>query len=126
VVFCGLVPRFGLAGGNVQLDQGVGDVALEVGRRGVDEDHVAGQVQQRGRAIEDALGDLGQRVQQEVHRRVGRIIVEGRAAEQGDPLLRPVRGGELRARLQAAVGNEREQHLFDDIAGEATTLPDDH
>ena len=90
-----LFPRFGLARRGVELDQGVGDVAVEVRGRGVDEDHVTGQVQQRGRAIEDALGDLGQRVQQEVHRRVGRVIVEGGAADQRDPLLRPVRGGEL-------------------------------
>ncbi len=41
-----------------ELDLLVGDVDLPVRGRGVDEDDVAGQVEQVRRAIEDALGDL--------------------------------------------------------------------
>jgi len=102
--------------------KGSGDVAFEVGRGGVDEDHVTGQVQQRRRAIEDALRDLGKRVQQKVHRGIGRVIVEGGTAKERDALFGPVRRGELGARLETAVSDEREQHLLDDVGGEAPSL----
>jgi hypothetical protein len=106
--------------------KGSGDVAFEVGRGGVDEDHVAGQVQQRRRAIEDALRDLGKRVQEEVHGAIGRVLVKGGTAEERDALLGPVRRGELGARLETTVGDEREQHLLDHVAGEAPSLTDAH
>jgi len=77
----------------------IGEVALEVGRGGIDEDHVAAQVQQVGGARKDRLSDLGQRRQQEVHRPVGGVLIEGGAVGDGHPLGHPAGGGQLGGRL---------------------------
>ncbi|OYV92935.1 MAG: hypothetical protein B7Z73_04180 [Planctomycetia bacterium 21-64-5] len=94
--------------GQVEVVLSVGHLPLEVGGGSVDEDDVAGQVQQVGRRREDPLGDLGQRRQQEVHRRIGRLIVELGTADQGHPLLGPLHRGQLRRRLQTTLGDEGE------------------
>ncbi len=65
----------------------VGDVTLEVGRGRVDEDDVTRQVQQVRRRRKDRLGDLTQRAEQEIHRRVGGVVVEARATVDRDALL---------------------------------------
>jgi len=108
-----------LALGFVELVELVGDVSTEVRGGGVDEDDVAGQVQQVGRAVEDPLGDLGERLQQEVHRRVAGVLAEAQTRADRDALVHPSTGGQLGERLEAAVGDEREQHPLDERRLEA-------
>jgi hypothetical protein len=66
-------PTLGLVGHLSELHLLVGQVDLEVGRAGIDEDQVAGEVEEVGRAREDRLGDLGQGAREEVHGRVGGV-----------------------------------------------------
>jgi hypothetical protein len=61
--------RLVVAGLFGQIGELVGAIELPVRRGGVHEDHIAGQVQQRGGAVEHPGGDLAERVEQEVHRR---------------------------------------------------------
>ena len=79
--------------GRVEVGLAVGDVAFEAGRAGVDEDHVAGEVEQVGRSSEDPLGDVGQGREQEAHRRVSGVIVEVRTVTESDALTRPAHRG---------------------------------
>jgi len=102
-----------------ELDLRVGGICLEVGRAGVHEDHVAGQVEQAGGARKDALGDLGQGGEQEVHRPVGGVVAEGRAAGERDALTGPARGGQLGTGLQGALRGEREADAFCELGVEA-------
>ena len=98
-----------------QLDLLIGDVHLPVGRGAVDEDDVAGQVEQVRRTVEDAGCDLPERVEEEVHRRVRCLVIEGRARGQRDTLTCPGHAGELGGRLQAALGHQREDDPLDDF-----------
>ena len=108
--------------GRREVDLLVRDVHLPVGRGGVDEDDVAGQVQQVRRAVEDAGRDLAERVEEEVHRRVCAVVIEARAARERDPLARPGHARQLRGRLQAALGDEREQDPLCHLAVEPAIL----
>src|SRR5450756_2230893 len=105
-----------------EIDLLVGEVDLEVGRAGVHEDHVAGQVEEVGRAREDSLGDLGEGAGKEVHGRRGGALVAARAVLDGDALGHPARGDELRARLQGALRDKREADAFHYVSVEAATF----
>jgi hypothetical protein len=71
---------------------------------------------------EDACGDLGQRRQEEVHRRIGGLVVEGRAAVDGDALVGPAHRGELRSRLETALGDEGEADPLHQVAIDAPSI----
>ena len=88
--------RFGL-----QVGQLVGAVDLPVGGGGVDEDDVDVQVQQVRDRVEDPRRDIAQRVEQEIHCRIGGIVGEPDAVGDRGPLGDPPGGGQLAARFQA-------------------------
>ncbi len=92
----------------------VGRVALEVGAGGVEEQQVDLEVEQIGRGEEHGLLNLGLRVgiDEQVHRAVGVIVVHGLQAGDVDIVAGPLRGGQLGARTQAAVGDQREHHAL--------------
>ena len=68
---------------------------------------------------EDLRGDLVQRVEQEVHRRVGGVVGEPGAAGDRDPLGHPAGRGELRARAPRPLRDQREQHPLGRVAVQA-------
>ena len=81
---------------------------LPVGGGGIDENDVDVEVQQVRRRPEDPGRDLLQRRQQEVHRPVGLVVAEARAALDEDPLGHPPRCGQLRRGLQRPLRGQRE------------------
>jgi len=89
--------------------------ALEVGAGGVKEQQVDLEVQQVCAGEEDGLLDLGLRVgvDEQIHRAVGMVLVH--RLKTGDVHVGrgPLGGGQLRARVQRAVGDQREQHPLD-------------
>ena len=68
---------------------------------------------------EDLRGDLVQRVEQEVHRPVRGVVGEPGAALDRDPLGDPAGGGQLGARLQRPLRDQREHHPLDRVAVQA-------
>ena len=110
-------PRFGgladlVIGGRSLRPPGelVGDLALPVGGGGVCEDDVQVQVEQVRDRAEDLGGDLVEGREQEVHRRVGGVLAEPRAALDRDPLGHPAGGRQLGARFQRPLRHQREDH----------------
>ena len=57
-----------------------------------------------------ARGDLAQRVEQEVHRPIRRVVGKPATAGDRDPLGHPPCGGQLAARFQRPLCHQREQH----------------
>jgi hypothetical protein len=93
-----------------QLGVAVGGLDLPVGARGVHEHDVQIKIQQVGDRGEDLRGDLVEGVEEEVHRPVGLIIAEPRAALDRHPLGDPPGRRELAARFQRPLGDQREHH----------------
>ena len=93
----------------------LGLVALEVGRGRVEEQQVDLEVQQVGDREEDRLLHPGLAVgrAQHVHRPVGLVLVHPGEPRDVHVVASPVRGRELRDRLQRPVGNKREQDSLD-------------
>ena len=85
-------------------------LGLEVGGGGVEEQQVDFQVQQVRRRPVHRLGQVGLHLQQPVHRPIAAVIVDIVQAGDGDALGHPLRGGQLRGRLQRPVGDQCEQH----------------
>ena len=110
----GPLDRFGGAvvglGFGRQVGQLVGHVDLPVGGGGVDEDDVDIEVEQVRDRVEDPRGDLAQRVEQEVHRPIRRVVGKPGAAGDRDPFGDPAGGGQLAARFQRPLRHQREQH----------------
>jgi hypothetical protein len=94
----------------VEVGELIGDVEFPVGKRRVHNDDVRIKVQQMGEQAEDLTGDLGQNVEQEVHRRVRGVVGEARAALDRDSLGDPFGAGQLAARFQCAQRDEGEHH----------------
>ena len=101
-----------------EFGQLVGDLGLPVGGGGVHEDDVHVQVEQVRDRVEDLGGDLLQRVEQEVHRPVGGVVGEPRAALDEHPLGHPPGRRQLRGRLQRPLRDQREDHPLDRLAVE--------
>ena len=60
--------------------------------------------------VEDRRGDLAQRVEQEVHHPIGRVVGEPGTVGDRDPFGHPAGRGQLAARLQRPLRHQREQH----------------
>ena len=115
-------PRLGLVERPAELDLRISQVDLEVGRAGIEKDHVAGQIEEVGGGGEDRLGDLRQGRKKEVHRRVGGIGIEGRAALDGHALGDPAGGRQLGGRLQGALRDQGEADALNELSVEAPAL----
>jgi len=96
--------------GVLQVGELVGDVDLPIGGGRIHEDQIEVEVEQVRHRTEDLGGDLVQRVEQEVHRRVRGVVGEAGAAFNRDPLRDPLGAGQLAAPLQRALGHQREHH----------------
>ena len=72
-----------------------------------------------GDRAEHLRGDLGQGVEQEVHRRVRGVVGEPRAAVDRDPLGHPAGRGQLRAGFQRPLRDQREHHPLHLLAVQA-------
>lgn len=70
---------------------------------------------------EDLAGDVLQRVEQEVHRPIRPVVGERGQALDRDPLSDPLRAGELAARLQRTLRDQRNHDPLDRCAVQAPT-----
>jgi hypothetical protein len=111
-----------VAGLVLQLGQLVGGLGLEVGAGGVDEDDVQVQVEQVRHGGEHLRGDLGQRVEQEVHRPVRLIIGEPGQALDRHPVGDPAGRRQLAARLQRPLRDQGEEHPLGRLAVQSPPL----
>ena len=93
-----------------QVGQVIGHVDLPVGGGGVDEDDVDSRLSRCATESKIRRGDLAQRVEQEVHRPIGRVVGKPGAAGDRDPFADPAGGGQLAARFQRPLCHQREQH----------------
>ena len=105
----------------IKLGLRIGAVDLKVGRARIDEDHIAGEVQQIGSARKDSLGDARQGGGQEVHGAVSGVLLETRAALDRHPFGHPAGGGQLRGRLQGTLGDQSEDDALGRLGIEAAT-----
>ena len=98
-------------------------LALEVGGGRVEQDHVDVEVQQVGDGEEDLPLERLVGVEEEVHRPVEDLGVVSQLDHlgNGDVVGRPLQGGELGGRGEAAVGDEAEEHPLDSLV-EAPSL----
>jgi len=119
ITTCGRSVRESLECPNARLPcsvgQLVGDVDLPVGGGRVHEDQIQIKVQQMRDRGEHLSGDVVQRARQEVHRGVGGVVGEARAALDRDPLGNPLRAGELATRFEGALRDEGEHHPLDHL-----------
>ena len=95
-----------------KVRQPVGALDLEVGAGGVDEHDVEVQVQQVRHRAEHLGGDLGERVEQEVH--APRGLIAGQLAELLDsgPFGDPAGRRELGARLRGHAEAESSENFY--------------
>ena len=91
---------------------GFGLLALEVGRRRVEEQQVDLEVQQIGGLKVHLLGELVLDLQQPVHRPVAGVLVKFGEPVDPRPLAHPPARRQLAQRLKRAVGDHREDHPF--------------
>ncbi len=96
----------------LQVGELIGAVDFPVGGGRVDEDDVQIQVQQVRDRPEDLRGDLGQRLEQEVHRPIRLVVGEDREVVDRDPLRDPLGRGQLRPGLQRSLRDQREHDPF--------------
>jgi hypothetical protein len=91
---------------------GVFGVALEVGAGGVEEQQVDLEVEQVGDGEEHRLlhPGVGVGLDQQVHRPVGLVLVHPLEPGDRDVVGGPLRGGQLRGRVDGPVRDQREQH----------------
>lgn len=104
------------------IDVGVG---LEVGRRGIEQQHINFEVEKVRHGEEHLLLHFRGCVclRQQVHAPIRLIF--GHRVQAGDRNIvdRPVGGGQLRTRIQRTVGNQSEQHPFH-VGGELARTQD--
>jgi len=105
--------------GVLQVGERIGAVDFPVGAGRVHEDDVQVEVEQVRDRAEDLPGDLVQGFEQEVHRGIRGVLAEAAAAFDRDPLGDPLGAGQLAARLQCPLGDQREQHPLDRLAVQA-------
>ena len=102
-----------------QFGQFVGGLGLPIGGSGVHEHEVKIKIEEVGDRGEDLGGDLGQGVEQEVHRRVRGVVGEPRTAGDRDPLGHPAGRGQLRPGLARPLRDQREHHPLHLLAVQA-------
>ncbi len=108
----------------VEVGELVGDLDLPIRRGGIHEDDLNVKVKQMGDRGKDFRGDLTQRIQQEIHRRIGGVLGEARAAFDGDPLGDPAGGSQLGAGFQRTLRHQREDHPLGCLPIQAATVGD--
>ena len=96
------------------------DVDLEVGARGVEEDHVDLEVEQVGDREEDRLLHPLRTGKQEVHRPIQLVVGDSVDAVEDDVAAEPAGRFQLRRRLQAALADHREDCPLDPGAAAAS------
>jgi hypothetical protein len=102
----------------------VGDLNLPIRRSGIHEDDLNIEIQEMGDRGEDLRGNLAQRCEQEIHRRVGGVLAESGAALDGDPLGDPAGGGQLRPWLQCPLRDQGEDYPLGSLPVQAPTPGD--